>query len=131
MRFFCGTGFGLMASHFLGKYTTAWATLPATVCVGCFWDRVLWTICLSWLQSVILLISASWVSRMTVMSHQCLAIKRDLISCFLVHGQLFSLFIVVCVVVWIIEWVSESGGLTTTIPWSPLEHRRGMLEEEQ
>jgi hypothetical protein len=34
-----------------------------------FWDRVSWTICPSWLQTSILLISASWVVRITDVSH--------------------------------------------------------------
>jgi hypothetical protein len=42
-------------------------------CDGHFQDRVLWTICLGWLQTPILLISASSVVRITGMSHQCLA----------------------------------------------------------
>jgi hypothetical protein len=35
-----------------------------------FWDRVSWTICLGWLRTMILLISASWVARITGMSHR-------------------------------------------------------------
>jgi hypothetical protein len=38
-----------------------------------FQDRVLQTICSGWLQSAILLISASWVARITGMSNQHLA----------------------------------------------------------
>jgi hypothetical protein len=34
-----------------------------------FWDRVSWTICLGWLRTMILLISASWVARITGVSH--------------------------------------------------------------
>jgi hypothetical protein len=34
-----------------------------------FWDRVLWTVCLGWFLTVILLISASWVARITGLSH--------------------------------------------------------------
>jgi hypothetical protein len=33
-------------------------------------DRILWTICPGWLPNVILLISASWVARITGVSHQ-------------------------------------------------------------
>jgi hypothetical protein len=41
------------------------------VCDGYFWDRVLWTICPGKIvQTVILLISASWVARITGVSHQ-------------------------------------------------------------
>jgi hypothetical protein len=42
-------------------------------CDGFFPDRVLGTICLGWLQTAILLISASCVARITGMSHSCLA----------------------------------------------------------
>jgi hypothetical protein len=35
-----------------------------------FWDRVSQTICLGWLQTAILLISTSWVARITGVSHQ-------------------------------------------------------------
>jgi hypothetical protein len=38
-------------------------TPPALSCDGFIWDRVLWTICHSWLQTMVLLISASWVAR--------------------------------------------------------------------
>jgi hypothetical protein len=38
--------------------------------LGVFWDRVSRTICPGWLQTVILLISVSWVARTTGMSHQ-------------------------------------------------------------
>jgi hypothetical protein len=52
------------------------------VCVKDFFrDKVLWTICLGWHQTEILLISACWVARITGMSHQhsatwCLAIVK-------------------------------------------------------
>jgi hypothetical protein len=38
-------------------------------CVRYFWDRVSRTICLDWPQIAILLISASWVTRITGVSH--------------------------------------------------------------
>jgi hypothetical protein len=38
-----------------------------------FWDRVSGTICLGWLRTAILLISASWVAGITGMGHQRLA----------------------------------------------------------
>jgi hypothetical protein len=41
-------------------------------CSGYFGDRVLQTICLSWPQTKILLISASWVPRITGVCQQCL-----------------------------------------------------------
>jgi hypothetical protein len=51
-------------------YTLSHSTSP--FCDGLFWDRVSWTICLGWLWTAILLISASWVDRITDVSHQCL-----------------------------------------------------------
>jgi hypothetical protein len=44
----------------LRAYTTLWAILPAVFCDGFFQDRVSWTVCLGWLWTMILLISASW-----------------------------------------------------------------------
>jgi hypothetical protein len=38
-----------------------------------FWDRILRSFCPGWLWTVILLISASWVARITGVSHRCLA----------------------------------------------------------
>jgi hypothetical protein len=38
------------------------------LCVEYFPDRVLWTICLGWLWTTILLISASWVAGITGVS---------------------------------------------------------------
>jgi hypothetical protein len=34
-----------------------------------FWGRISWTICPGWLQTAILLISVSWVARITGVSH--------------------------------------------------------------
>jgi hypothetical protein len=48
---------------------TTGATPPALFCERCFWDRVPWTIFLGWLQTTIILISASWVVRITGVSH--------------------------------------------------------------
>jgi hypothetical protein len=39
-------------------------------CDGCLQDRVSWTVCPGWLWTMILLISASWVARITDMSHK-------------------------------------------------------------
>jgi hypothetical protein len=57
--------FELRASHLLGRHSATWATLQALFSVGYFWDRVLRTICPGWLRTLILLISASWVARIT------------------------------------------------------------------
>jgi hypothetical protein len=37
---------------------------------GYFWDGVSWTICLGWLWTTILLLSSSWVARLTGVHHQ-------------------------------------------------------------
>jgi hypothetical protein len=51
------------------------------VCDGYFWDGgVSQTICPGWLQTTILLISASWVARIIGMSHQCLVRINSLIT---------------------------------------------------
>jgi hypothetical protein len=39
------------------------------ICAGYFQDRVSKTICLGWPRTMILLISASWVAKMTGVSH--------------------------------------------------------------
>jgi hypothetical protein len=55
----------------LNSGPTTWATPPALFCDGFFWDRVSQTICLGWVQTAVLLISASWVARITGESHWC------------------------------------------------------------
>jgi hypothetical protein len=54
----------------LNSGPTPWATPPALFLWTVFWDRVSKTICLGWLQTSSLLISASWVAGITGMSHQ-------------------------------------------------------------
>jgi hypothetical protein len=53
-------------------------------CVGYFRYRDSWTICLGWHQTMILLISASWVARITGVSHwhpaSCITLDFDLQS---------------------------------------------------
>jgi hypothetical protein len=49
--------------------TSPWATPPVLFLWWVFGDRVTWTICPGWLQIVILLISPSWVARITGLSH--------------------------------------------------------------
>jgi hypothetical protein len=70
--FLCSTGFELSVSCFLGRHSTTWTTPLALLCVVFFQDRVSWTICLDWLQTTILVISASWVARTTGKSHRLL-----------------------------------------------------------
>jgi hypothetical protein len=52
----------------LRAYTLSYSASPFSW--GFFRDRVSWTICPGWLQTSILLISASWVARITGVSHQ-------------------------------------------------------------
>jgi hypothetical protein len=54
----------------LRAFTLSHTTSPI-FCDKVFWDRVSGTVCLGWLQIVILLISASWVVRITGVSHPC------------------------------------------------------------
>jgi hypothetical protein len=42
-----------------------------------FRDRVSWTIYLGWLWTLILLLSAFWVTRITGVSHWCLALYNE------------------------------------------------------
>jgi hypothetical protein len=53
----------------LNSGPTPWTTL-ALFYDRFFQDRVSWTICLGWLWTMILLISASWVARITDVSHR-------------------------------------------------------------
>jgi hypothetical protein len=48
-----------------------WATPPALCLWRVFQNKVSWTICLGWLQTVMLLIYVSWIARITGVSHQC------------------------------------------------------------
>jgi hypothetical protein len=63
------SNFSFFLSFFFFQYWglnsryTPWATHD-----GSSRDRISWTICLGWLQTVILLISASWVAKITDMS---------------------------------------------------------------
>jgi hypothetical protein len=59
------------------------ATPWALFCVRYFQNRVLWTICLGWVWTMILLISATWVPRITGVSHQHLALLSILLVSYL------------------------------------------------
>jgi hypothetical protein len=48
-----------------------WTTPPALFLWRVFRDRGSWNICPGWLQTAILLISVSWVARITGLSHWC------------------------------------------------------------
>jgi hypothetical protein len=52
----------------LNSGSSPWATPPALFDMGIF--RVSLTICTGWLQNMILLISASWIAKITGVSHQ-------------------------------------------------------------
>jgi hypothetical protein len=53
----------------LRTFTLSHSTRPFLSWV--FWDRVLWIICPGWRWTSILVISASWVARITGLSHRC------------------------------------------------------------
>jgi hypothetical protein len=76
----------------LNSGPSPWATPPALFCDGFFLrDRISWTICSGWLQTVILQLSASWIAKILRVSRCHLAWinflftglrDRDLISVF-------------------------------------------------
>jgi hypothetical protein len=82
--FFCGTGFELRA------YTLSYSTSPFFV-MG-FFKIVSQTVCSGWLQTEMLLVSASWVARITGMSHQhpteCMFLNRVLLVLVIMFFQL-------------------------------------------
>jgi hypothetical protein len=53
----------------LNSGPSPWATPPVLFLWKVFWDRVSWTICPGRLQTSTLLISPSWIARITSMSH--------------------------------------------------------------
>jgi hypothetical protein len=53
------------------RHSTTWATPPVHFALLSFGDGVLQTLCTGWSPTVILLISASQVARMTGVSHWC------------------------------------------------------------
>jgi hypothetical protein len=65
----------------LNSRPTSWTTPPALFFVKFFSRWAHRTICLGWLWTVILLISASWVARITGVSHQHLAFLGQDYSC--------------------------------------------------
>jgi hypothetical protein len=67
--FFCGRGAWTQGLHFEPLHQPLF-------CDGCFPDRVSQAICLGWLWTAILLLSASWVARITGVSHQCPKVGR-------------------------------------------------------
>jgi hypothetical protein len=60
----------------LRVYTFSHSTSP--ICVRYFWHRVSWSICPGWLWTEVFLISASWIARITGLSHLCLAYTSPL-----------------------------------------------------
>jgi hypothetical protein len=60
----------------LNSGPSPWATPPVLFLWSIFQDRASQTIYLGWLQTAILLISNSWVARITDVSHQCPAANR-------------------------------------------------------
>jgi hypothetical protein len=68
--FFPSTGVWIQGLILVHRHSTTWVTPSALFCVGYFQDRVLGTICLGWPITWIFLISASWLARITGMSHR-------------------------------------------------------------
>jgi hypothetical protein len=68
----------------LKAFTLSHSTSPF-FCDGFFQVRVSRTICLGWLQTVILLIAALWVARITGVGHWCPAWALALCIFFLVY----------------------------------------------
>jgi hypothetical protein len=69
-------GLELRALYLLGllsRCSTSWATPPALFCIGVFEIGFCKLFASGWLRTAILLISASWVARITGMSHWHLA----------------------------------------------------------
>jgi hypothetical protein len=69
--FFCSTGVWTQDLHLKPLHQPLF-------CDGYFQNRALWTICLGWLWSMILQISAFWVARIIGMSHQCPAYYKSI-----------------------------------------------------
>jgi hypothetical protein len=68
--FFFFQSWGLNSGSCLwGRCSTTWVTPPAQFCISYFQDRVYHTICLQCLWTMILLMSALWVARITGVSH--------------------------------------------------------------
>jgi hypothetical protein len=63
--FLVNLGFELRASWWQSRHSTSCSTLPDFFCDGYFWDRVSQTICPGWTWTIILLISASWLAKIT------------------------------------------------------------------
>jgi hypothetical protein len=59
-----------MLAKLVRPASTTCATPSALFCIGFSWDRVSQTIALDWFQIAILLISASWVARITGLNHR-------------------------------------------------------------
>jgi hypothetical protein len=73
----------------LRTYTLSHST-NSVFCGGYFQDKFSWTICPSWLQNVILLVSASWTVRIIGVSNWCLACIRFLIFPLTLINSVFS-----------------------------------------
>jgi hypothetical protein len=101
--FFVVTGLELRA------YTLSHSTSPFYVCVRYFQDRVSRTICSGWLWTLILLISASWVARITGVRYHFLketSLNPDL---FLIYNIIVSqsYFITVTSLLWSVMWLFD------------------------
>jgi hypothetical protein len=86
-----GVYFFFLQYRGLNSGPSPWATPPTLVLWRVFWDRVWWTICPGSLQTAILLISASWVARITDVSHGCPALGLYLIIFYYIYFRLLCL----------------------------------------
>jgi hypothetical protein len=62
------------------RYSYCWSHSNSPFCDGFFWDRVSKTICPGWLWTEILLISVSWIARITSISYLHPTTSRNQIS---------------------------------------------------
>jgi hypothetical protein len=84
-----------------------WATPHVLFYDGLFWDRVLRTICPGWLQTTILLISVSWVTRITDVSYQCPASYYDFLKLVIIrsiHSWKNSSDLEIALKIWYLPW---------------------------
>jgi hypothetical protein len=88
---------------------------PGSFCIGgVFWDGVLQTICLGWLQAAILLISVSWVARIIGVSH-----RRKAAILFLISLETSTLFPLMALSIYIttsgVEFPFQSGSVVCAL----------------
>jgi hypothetical protein len=91
----------------LKAYTLSHSTF--SFCVRYFWDKISQTICPGWLQNMTLFISASWITRITSMSHQHLPVLRFLKCIFIAQRCFIMTFHTWWNILGIPRWQLEGG----------------------